>query len=64
MLDSYPHSPPLLKCTLELPFTPSQPIDTPKTQSQFNRTISAFFYLESPSKCISLGDKLIKSFCV
>jgi len=64
VLDGCPHSPPSLRRTPELPFTPSQPIDTPETQSQFNRAVSAFFHLESPSKRISLGDKLIKSFCV
>ena len=64
MLNGCPYSPPLLRHTLELPFIPSQPIDIPKTLSQFNRAISAFFYLESPLKRISLGDKLIKSFYV
>ena len=31
VLDGCPHSSPLLRRTLEFPFTPSQPIDTPKT---------------------------------
>ena len=65
MLNSCPYSPPLLKRTLELPFILSQPINTPKTQSQFNYAISAFFfYLELPLKHINLGNKLIKSFCI
>ena len=50
--------PNLLKGTLEPPFTPSQPIDTLETQSEFNHTVSMFFNLKSLSKRVDLSDKL------
>ena len=50
--------PNLLKGTLEPPFTPSQPIDTLETQSEFNHAISMFFNLKSLSKRVNLSNKL------